>query len=77
MRKEEFITHAQHGIQITSTELSKGTGDVISFSVLGMTLMNAIPDVAAIVSLLWMVIRLFETDTVRKLLKRKKKKEDK
>jgi len=49
-------------------EAAKLTGDVISLTVIGGTLMNLLPAAAAVLSIVWSIIRIYETKTVRKWL---------
>ena len=49
-------------------------GDVASVGTLVATLTNYLPNVAAIVTIVWTVIRIYETETVQKLLERFRKK---
>jgi hypothetical protein len=42
--------------------------DWLSLSVVGATLVQALPSIAAIVSIVWGLIRIYETKTVQKLL---------
>jgi DMSO reductase anchor subunit len=49
-------------------ETAKLAGDVISLTVIGGTLMNLLPAVAAVLSIVWSIIRIYETKTVRKWL---------
>ena len=49
-------------------ETAKLAGDVISLTVIGGTLMNLLPAVAALLSIVWSIIRIYETKTVRKWL---------
>ena len=53
------------------TENSKVVVDVSSFTVVGMTLMEWLPAIAAIFSIIWTCIRLYETETVKKWLGKK------
>jgi len=50
----------------------KLVGDGTSVSVLVATLMNGLPVVAAVLTIMWTGIRIYETDTVQKLLRKKK-----
>lgn len=45
------------------------------FTVVG-TLIDMLPSIAAVVTIVWTSIRIYETDTVQKLLRRKKEDED-
>lgn len=53
-------------------ETVKITGDILSVTTVVGTLMGMLPSVAAIFTILWTGIRIYETDTVQKLLGRKK-----
>jgi hypothetical protein len=44
--------------------------DVASFAVVGATLAEWLPAVAALLSIVWSLIRLWETATVKRWLKR-------
>lgn len=46
----------------------KQTLDIVSITTVFGTLMGILPSVAAILSIIWSVVRLYETDTVRKLI---------
>ena len=52
-------------------EAMKATGDVLSISVVVGTLADWLPSVAAIISIVWGVIRIYETDTVQQMLRKK------
>lgn len=56
----------------------KLTGDGTSIGVLVATLTEALPAVAAVTTIIWTLIRIYETDTVQRLLpcKNCKKKEE-
>lgn len=49
----------------------KAAGDVLSLSVVVGTLANWLPSIAAIISIIWGVIRIYETDTVQRMLRKK------
>ena len=51
----------------------KISGDGTSIGVVVATLTEILPAVAAVFSIVWMAIRIYETDTVQKLLKKKDK----
>ena len=55
---------------MTGQDIAKATGDVASFGVLGATLLQWLPAVAALFTIVWTAIRIWETRTVRKLLGR-------
>jgi hypothetical protein len=52
-------------------EAMKAVGDVLSISVIVGTLADWLPSVAAIISIVWGVIRIYETDTVQRLIWRR------
>jgi len=45
--------------------------DGLSFGVLVGTLANALPAIAALMTIVWTLIRIWETDTVKRLTGRK------
>ena len=49
----------------------KAAGDVVSLSVVVDTLANWLPAVAALISIIWGAIRIYETDTVQRMLRKK------
>lgn len=51
----------------------KVSGDVLSFSIVAGTLAQLLPHIAAILTIMWTLIRIFETDTVRGWLGREKR----
>jgi hypothetical protein len=58
---------------INISETTKHAVDAVSmFTVLG-TLVDFLPAVAAGLSIIWSVIRIWETDTVQDFLKKRKK----
>ena len=54
------------------TEQAKATLDVASLTATVSALMGWLPAVAAGLSIVWTLIRIWETETVRKLFKRDK-----
>ena len=53
-----------------SQEIVKTVGDAVSvFTVVG-TLIQMLPSVAALITIVWTGIRIYETDTVKDLIKR-------
>ncbi|MEK9917986.1 MAG: hypothetical protein VW496_01210 [Pelagibacteraceae bacterium] len=52
-------------------EAMKAAGDVFSISVIVGTLANWLPSIAAIISIIWGAIRIYETDTVQRMLGRR------
>ena len=58
-------------------ETAKHVLDAASISIWAAALIDLLPAVAAIVSIIWGLIRIYETDTVQNLLgKRHRRKED-
>jgi len=55
---------------MTITEQAKGVCDVLSVMCIGATLTAILPPIAALVSIFWGVIRIYETRTVQKYLGR-------
>lgn len=51
----------------------KGAADILSFATLLGSLVSLLPAVASILTILWTTIRIYETETVQKLLGRKNK----
>jgi len=49
----------------------KAAGDVVSLSVVVGTLANWLPAIAALISIIWGAIRIYETDTVQRMLRKK------
>ena len=45
--------------------------DALSIGTMLGTLFQVLPNIAALITIVWTLIRIFETQTVRKLLKRK------
>lgn len=52
------------------TEDLKTGADIFSLSIVGASLLEWIPAVSALVSIIWVIIRIMETRTVRRCLKR-------
>jgi len=52
------------------SEQTKHIGDALSIGTVAATLMEWLPAVAAILTIVWTLIRIYETDTVQKLLKK-------
>jgi len=50
---------------------SKTIVDAISVMTVLGTLMNILPAVAALFTIVWTAIRIYETDTIQKLLRKK------
>jgi hypothetical protein len=58
------------------SESGKHIGDALSIATVVGTLAQVLPSLAAIFTIIWTGIRIFETDTVRKLLGKDKKVSD-
>lgn len=54
-------------------ETAKLAGDVLSIATLLGSLASLLPAVAAMLTIIWTVIRIYETDTVQKLLGKDKR----
>jgi hypothetical protein len=54
----------------TMNETSKTIADITSLGIVGSTLASALPPLAAGLSVAWTLIRLYETETIRRWLKR-------
>lgn len=52
------------------TDQTKFVIDLSSFAVVGGTLLEYLPAVAAVFSIIWTVIRIYETRTFQKLIKK-------
>lgn len=52
-------------------EGSKHFLDAISVSALLGTLVNILPHIATLLTVIWSVIRIYETETVQRLIRRK------
>lgn len=50
------------------TEVAKNIGDVVSVGTVVGTLAGLLPAIAALITIVWTSIRIYETDTVQKLL---------
>jgi hypothetical protein len=53
------------------SDTTKHTIDAISVSTVVFTLSQWLPPIAALISIIWGCIRILETDTIQKLLKKK------
>jgi chromate transport protein ChrA len=53
------------------TEAAKNVVDALSVGTVVATLAGALPSIAAIFTICWTVIRIYETETVKKLLRKK------
>ena len=51
-------------------DTSKTIADITSLGIVGSTLASALPPLAAGLSVAWTLIRLYETETIRRWLKR-------
>jgi hypothetical protein len=51
-------------------DTSKTIADITSLGIVGSTLASALPPLAAGLSVVWTLIRLYETETIRRWLKR-------
>ena len=51
-------------------EQAKTLTDIGSLAIVGGTLVEWLPAVAALLSIVWTIIRLYETETVKRWLKR-------
>lgn len=56
------------------TEAVKNVVDAVSIGTVVATLAGVLPSIAAIFTILWTVIRIYETETVQKVLGRAKSK---
>ncbi len=52
------------------SDSAKTVGDVLSLTTVVGTLMQVLPSIAAIFTIVWTVIRIYETKTVQAFLKR-------
>lgn len=50
------------------TETAKNIGDAVSVTTVVGTLAGILPSIAAIITIIWTSIRIYETDTVQRLL---------
>jgi hypothetical protein len=57
-------------------ETAKTTVDAISIVTVVGTLAEVLPAVAALFTIIWTALRIFETDTIQKLLGKKPKEND-
>jgi hypothetical protein len=56
-----------------TAEVAKSVGDVLSIVTVVGTLIEMLPSVAAIFTIVWTGIRIWETDTVQRMVGRKGK----
>lgn len=61
-------THKDNILLKELTTNEKHFGDGLSILMVAGTLTNYLPSIAAILTIIWTVIRIFETDTVQKFL---------
>lgn len=61
----------EHPMNEHQQEILKQVADAASIATVIGTLMNALPEIAALVSLVWSIIRIWETDTVQKWRKKR------
>ena len=66
----------QHAIGDNSKQ-TLATVDAISVSTVIGTLMGLLPTMAALFTIVWTVIRIYETDTVQGWLRKRKQRKDK
>ena len=52
----------------------KHIGDAISITTLLGALVDVLPNIAVILTIIWTIIRIYETDTVQNILRKKKQK---
>lgn len=50
----------------------KAAGDILSIATMIGSLANILPHVAAILTIIWTLIRIYETDTMQRIFGRKK-----
>lgn len=53
------------------TETAKNIGDAVSVGTVVGTLAGILPSIAAIITIVWTSIRIYETDTVQRMLGKK------
>lgn len=53
-------------------EGTKSAGDLTSLAVVLATLSSWLPPVTAVLSLIWVLIRIYETDTIQNLIYRRR-----
>lgn len=51
-------------------EVAKGVGDVVSAGIAVGALVELLPAVAAVTTIIWTAIRIYETSTIQKLLRK-------
>lgn len=55
---------------------SKTPVDVAAIATLGASFVSILPQIATVFTIVWLAIRIWETDTVQRLLGRKGKRDD-
>lgn len=53
------------------TETAKNIGDAVSVTTVVGTLAGILPSIAAIITIVWTSIRIYETDTIQRMLGKK------
>ncbi len=53
------------------TETAKNIGDAVSIGTVVGTLAGLLPAIAALITIVWTSIRIYETDTVQRMLGKK------
>lgn len=53
------------------TETAKNIGDAVSVTTVVGTLAGILPSIAAIITIIWTSIRIYETDTIQRMLGKK------
>jgi ABC-type Na+ efflux pump permease subunit len=48
-------------------EQAKAVGDIASLSTIGATFLSIIPNVAALLGLFWLVLRIYENETFKRI----------
>jgi hypothetical protein len=61
---------------LQADEQVKAVGDAISILTVVGTLAELLPAIAAILTIIWTVIRIWETDTMQRMFNRKANKEE-
>jgi len=52
------------------SDAAKTVGDIVSFTTVVGTLMQILPSIAAIFTIVWTMIRIYETKTVQNFIRR-------
>jgi hypothetical protein len=58
------------------SESAKQVGDAVSIVTVVGTLAEVLPAIAALLTIVWTAVRIYETDTVQRLLGKKKAEQD-